>query len=204
MAFTLSTIKSRLERRLKDINDVSNDALYDWATDLNQFLYREMFSADPDRFISSNSYTVSSSPSTQALPAGFRDVSEFGTGFFIQNSDGSASNRKLVITGYGSSDEGYYISGTNVVFTGLNTSTVVVLRYIPVLADITTLAGTFIVPDENKDLVTEGMTLAYYKWCEDPREQESDQRFARLLDEFIRRLPKKPRVYGLTDYSYLS
>lgn len=201
MAFTLSTIKDRLDRRLKDINNVSNNILYDWATDINQLLYREMFSADPERFISTQSYTVSSSPSSQALPASFRDISEFGTGVFYQNSDGSASSNKLTLTGYGATLPGYYMDGANIVFTGINFSSVFVLRYIPVLSDIDGLSDTFCVPDENKDLVLEGMVLAYYKWNEDPREQESDQRFARLLSEFIQRLPKRPRVYGLTDFS---
>lgn len=197
MAFTLQTIKDRLERRLKDTNNVSNDLLYDWATDLNQFLYREMFTADPERYITTQSYTVTTSPSTQALPASFRDVSEYGTGFFIQNQDGTASDVELAYTGYGSDLVGYYINGTNVVFTGINSSQTIILRYIPTISDIDALSDSFVVPDDSKDLVTEGMVVQYYKWCEDPRESISDQRYARLLSEFLERLPKNPRVYSL-------
>lgn len=198
MSITLSTIKDRLSRRLKDIHDISDALLYDMATDLNQLLYREIFSEDPERFIITQSYNVSFSPSTQPLPVDFRDVQEFGTGFFIVNNSGVASNRKLVITGYGSQEEGYYINGTNVIFTGISSSSTVILRYIPVLADITSLSGTFIVPDEFKELVLEGMVVAYYKNEEDPREAEADQRFARLLTQFLATVKKAPRIYGLT------
>lgn len=197
MSFTLTTIKSRLTRRLKDINDVDNDTLFDWATDLNQQVRLEMVNADPERFITTSSYTVTTSPSTQALPASFRDTAEYGCGFFVSEPNGTTTDRELPITGYGSGQMGYYINGTNVVFTGINTSTTVILRYIPVLSDITALADTFAAPDEDKALITEGMVLAYYKWCEDPRESVSDQRFARLLAQFIDKLPKNPRVYSL-------
>lgn len=201
MSFTVSTIRSRLLRRLKDLNNVSNDLLFDWATDVNQGLYRTMFRADPERFISTQSYTVSTSPSTQALPATFRDTQENGCGFFYQNADGTAGNRQLAITGYGSPMPGYWISGTNVVFTGINSAQTVVLRHVPVLADIDDLADTFIVPDENKDLVTEGMVVQYYKWCEDPREVTAGQRFSALEGDFSDKLPKAPLVWGFIDNS---
>lgn len=153
-----------------------------------------MFEADPERFVTTQSYTVSSNPSTQALPTGYRDNNEYGLGFFIQNTDGTASTNQLGLTSYGSTAVGYYITGTNVVFTGINTSTTVVLRYIPVLADIDAVADTFVVPDENKELVQEGMVLYYYRYNEDGREGEQEMRFMRLLDLFKDGLPKAPNV----------
>lgn len=197
MATALSTIRTRLENRLKDIADISNAVLFQMATDLNQFLYNEMFGEDPERFILTSSYTVTTSPSTQALPTGYRDNTEYGCGFFVQNTDGTASTEQLTITGYGSTDYGYYITGTNVVFTGINSSKTIVLRYIPVLADIDDLADTFVCPDENKELLTEGLALYYYRYEEDPREGEQDLRFTRLLTLFKEGLPKSPKVYML-------
>lgn len=197
MSTALSTIQTRLENRLKDIADISSAVLFQMATDLNQFLYNETFSEDPERFITTSNYTVTSSPSTQALPAGFRDIGEYGTGFFYQNTDGTASERQLRPTGYGSTDVGYYVTSTNVVFTGINTSTVFVLRYIPALDDIDALADTFCVPDENKELLTEGMVLYYYRYEEDPREGEQDLRFTRLLNLYKEGLKKTPKVYVL-------
>ena len=193
--FSLQTIRDRLERRLKDLNDIDNDLLFDMATDLNQLLYREMKSADPERFIITENYTVGSAPSTQPLPDDFRDIQEFGCGFFVQDGVGDTTN-KLLMTSFGSRARGFYISGDNVVFTGINSTSIIVLRYIPPLADIEDLDDDFCVPDENKDLVLEGMVLAYYKNEEDPREGESDQRFARLLAEFIQKLNKAPKLWG--------
>jgi len=197
MAITLLEIQERLERRMKDINDIDEDLMLDMATDLNQQLYDEMLENDPERFILTQNYTVTTSPSTQALPTGFRDIKEWGCGFFVQNSDGTNTTVELPITGFGSTDWGYYISGTNVVFTGINATTTIVLRYIPVLADMVNTGSTFCVPDEFKALVLEGMVLAYYKNEEDPREEVSDQRFMRLLMKFRDAFPKGPRVLTL-------
>jgi len=201
MAITLTTIQTRLEKRLKDIADIDNDTLFQMATDLNQYLYNEMFKADPERFITTQNYTVASSPSTQALPTGFRDVQEYGCGFYLQNDDGTASTNRLIITGYGSTDIGYYINGTNVVFTGINSTKTIVLRYVPTLADIGSLADSFVAPDENKELILEGMVLYYYRYEEDLREFEQDQRFSRLLDRFLDNLRKTPKVYSRPNYS---
>lgn len=201
MAFSLLTIQERLERQLKDINDIGEDLLLDMATDLNQLLYREFFSVDPERFIVTQNYTVPISPSTQALPEDFRDIQEFGCGFFIQDSQGRNTSNKLQITSFGSVAQGYYITGSNVVFTGIANTTTIVLRYLPPIDDFEAVEDTFIVPDEFKDLVLEGMVLAYYKNEEDPRESESDQRFARLLGQFQMSVKKAPNIFGFTDYS---
>jgi len=194
---TLQVVKDRLSRRLKDISDVPNELWYDMATDLNQLLYREMFSVDPSRFITNYYYTVATSPSTQALPATFRDIQEGKCGFYVKDSAGNVTTERLTPTSIGSTDRGYYLDGTNVVFTGINASTNIVLRFIPVLGDITSFSDTFCVPSENKDLVTEGMMVAYWKNDEDGKEVDSDQRFARLLGEFLKKLRKGPNVLTL-------
>lgn len=202
MSITLQTIKDRLSRRLKDITDVSNNDLYDWATDLNQLLYREMLNKDPARFLTTQSYSISTNPSTQALPATFRDFKEYGGGFYLVDSSGATMKDQLPQTGIGSIIRGYYISGTNVIFTGISSATSVILYYIPVLADIDSLSDTFIVPDENKDLLTEGMVLAYYKNNENPKETTSGDRFSVLLEDFKANLPKKPNIYTTSFSSY--
>lgn len=202
MSITLTTLQGRLGRRLKDINDVTNSRLYDNATDLNQFLYEEMCSVDPDRFLSSSTYTVSTSPSTQALPTDLNDLFRYGAGFYVRNSAGADTKTKLVPTSFGSTAPGYYLLADNVVFTGINTSTTIILKYIPTLADITTLAGTFCVPDRYKELLEEGLVKYYYRDEEDPRESEADQRFARLLSQFLQNIKKTPRVYSVSNPNF--
>jgi len=192
MAITVSTIQTRLTNRLKDISDIDNSTLFQMATDLNQHLYNEMFKADPERYITTQSYTVSSSPSTQALPSGFRDIQEYGCGFYLQNDDGTASDVRLEITGYGASEMGYYILGSNVVFTGIDSTKTIVLRYVPVLDDIDSLSDSFVAPDENKELILEGMVLYYYRYEEDPRELEQDQRFMSLQTWYGMKLTRTP------------
>jgi len=196
MTITLQNISDRLALRLKDINDVSSTQMQNWATDLNYFLYTEMFAVDPERFISTQSYTLSASPSTQALPAGFRDIGESGTGFYYVNAQGQNTQQRLPMTSFGSSQAGYYITGSNVVFTGINVATTIILRYIPTLAAISSYSGTFCVPDENAELLELGMVARYYRDEEDLQQIMAEQDFSRVLGIFLAKLKRSPHAYA--------
>ena len=195
---TLSTIKSRLERRLKDINDLSKDVLLDMATDLNQFLWRKTYEVDPERVMSTASYAVSTSPSTNALPTDFRNITPIGCGFFFQGADGNPTEDKLPLTSYGSISQGFYMDGPNVVFTGLNSAVTILLRYIPTIDDMTSLSDDFCIDDEFKELVLSGMTMKYYQYEEDPREGLEDEKFARLLGDYLTAIRKAPMIFRIT------
>lgn len=191
----MQNVIDKLERRLKDIHDIDNTTWLDMATNLNRRLYRAMKGKDPERVRSTSIYVVSSSPSTQALPAGFRDIADVGTGFFYRDNAGEDTNRRLDMTGFGSTLPGYYFDGTNVVFTGINTSTTFVLIYTATTADLTAVSSAFVVPDEYLELVIEGMMVEYYKYEEDPREADADLRFSRLWYEFLDTVKKSPNVF---------
>lgn len=199
MSITLQAIITRLSNRLHDINDVSGSQLINWATDLNNYLYKEMKSVDPERFIiSAPPYIISSSPSIQALPVDFRDIQETGCAFFIRDSAGNDTKNKLTMTSFGSIDQGCYINGSNVVFTGLNTATTIILRYIPTIAKITSPSGVFIVPDEEEELLELGMVNRYYRDEEDLSQIIAEQDFIRVLSIFLSKLKKSPNIFEMS------
>jgi len=185
---------------LKDVSDVSTSLFLQWCDYINKFAYRILSKEDPDRFISAQSYSVSSSPSTQALPADFRSITSFGCGLY--KIDGSTqTDSKLPRTWFGSSSQGYYISGTNVVFTGINSGTYT-LRYIPIVADMDDATDEFCIPDEYNRYITDALKVQYAIWDEDPTmESYSDARFVRSLDELTSNIVKDVKVYGLANYS---
>lgn len=205
MAFSVTTIQSRLEKRLGDISDV--DFILEIAEDLNQYLYQEMVATDPSQFYDTTSFTVTTQGQTFDLPADLQDFSSEGCGFYVQEN-GTTTSTRLVETSYGSLDRGYYLDGVDgngdkqVVFNGITTSTVIVLRYIPTLASIDSLDDTFCVENRYKELVLEGMVLYYYRYNEDAiRESEQGQRFNDLLAAFLDNFPRNPQVFALTDIS---
>ena len=63
MATTLGTVKTRLQNRLKDIRNANTATLVQMGTDLNQFLFNQMFENDPERFVEEEVYAVATSPS---------------------------------------------------------------------------------------------------------------------------------------------
>lgn len=198
MSITLLTIKNRVADRLHDVDDVETRQWYNWGTDLNNFLYSEIKSVDPERFIVAQIYVASAGNLTQVLPTNFRDIQEDGCGFFLRDASGKDTSFKLPITGFASNQLGYYLSGGNVVFTGISSSTTIVLRYIPPIAKITAFSGVngvFCVPDENEELLELGMVLRYYRDEEDPSVTTAEQDFIRALAVFLAKYKKAPNIW---------
>jgi len=111
----VSDLKSAFARRKKDISDVSNETFFDWCNQVNYFLYNKIKGWNFNEFRGEAFFTVSSSPSTQALPSDFKDLSEHESQIFIRNTDGRDTNQTLTRTGFGSEDRGYYLDGNNFV-----------------------------------------------------------------------------------------
>lgn len=176
-------VYNRFEKKKGGSSGVKTDLFVYWLDEANRMLYVLLKDRDASRFIDEGTtYTISSSPETEALPATFRDIAPEGCGFYVQNSDGTYQDRPLVETGFGSKDKGYYFQGSNVVFTGFSTATTIKLRFIPVLTEITDLSDTLVFRDEDIAHVTEAMNVAYGIWRENPDEEVvADQRFVRAI-----------------------
>lgn len=197
MATTATQAQTKLEERLHDITDVPEATYLTWCDYLNKWAYRRLTQVDPERFISTQSYTISSNPQTSALPASFRDIQAYGCGFYLMDSTGNFIADELMRTGFGSRSQGYWISGTNVVFTGLETGTIT-LRYIPTVSTIDGLSDTFSIPDEYMQYIEEALVKLYMMWDEEPgNEALSDQRFLNFLDDLFSTVRKEPAVFEL-------
>lgn len=208
MSILVSTIRTKYERFKHDISDVSTATFCDWCDAINKMLYNHLAGIDTERLISTQSYTVTSSPSTQALPTDFKEMTKFGTGLFRMNGS-LDTTESLNYTEFGSSSTGYYLTGGNIVFTGIENE-VYKMRYLPKVTTISALTAYFtintltggveIVPEGYEDLLIKFIDVYYSAWDEDiGMEGVADQRFIRLLDEFSRTVKRTPAVYGLDD-----
>lgn len=213
MAILLNDARSAFGRYKQDITDVSNTDFVEWCDFINKSLYRKLIAVDPERYIVTQAYTVSTSPSTQALPTSpvFKTIQPFGCGFYLVDSNGDNTNVTLAQTGHGSKEPGYYISGSNVIFTGLENESVL-LRFIPELTPLdeltdyftvdSSLTGVETVPDEYLQTLIKAIDVLYNQWDEDPgAESLADFRFVRLLDEMLDDIRKGPNVYGLQNFA---
>lgn len=205
MAITAQNARDKLEERLSDLADIDEPTFLTWCDSINKTFYRELSQTDPERVISTQDYTISTNPETEALPVSFRDITANGCGFFKMDTTGYFSEYQLVRTGFGSRDRGYWISGTNVIFTGYDSSTTIKLRYIPTVTTISTMTGatgTFSVPDEYMDYIKELLVVLYSITDEKPNQEAmADQRFLNLRDELLETIRKEPMVYSLTNIS---
>jgi hypothetical protein len=213
MALTVQNALDAFGRYKRDITDVPNATFIEWCDYVNKFAYRKIAGIDAERFIDqSNTFTVTSAPQTSALPSDFEYTESFETGFYVVDDNSNDTTRRLAVTGFGSSKMGYYIQGTNVVFTGIDDSKTIRLRYIPVNTQITALADYFtidtlitgaeIIPDEYLNYIVKAVDVFYTQWDEDPNaESLADFRFVNVLDELLDNIRKGPSAFGTPDYS---
>jgi hypothetical protein len=211
-ALQIQTAYDSFARFKQDITDVDTDTFLDWCKWLHNFVYRYYLGIEPSNFFTTQAYTVPSSPSTQALPATFKQMDKVGAGFFLVDNDGNTTDYTLDYTGRGRSDQGYYLDGDNIVFTGM-TNQSLLLVFVPKLTAITALSDYFtldtlvtgkdIISDEwLDDFVIKALDVMYTQWDENlGAEGIADARFIRLLDEFARNIRRTPGVYALEDTS---
>ena len=212
MALLVSDVRTSLLNLKRDLSDVSNATFEEWCSFANQRAYRFLLGIDPGRFFLTQSFTVTAAPQTSALPTTFMTIQPWGAGFF-RVDNGTQTDERLVRTGFGSQQRGYYINGTNVVFTGINASETYTLRYLrnPVTIDDqtdyftvdTTAAGVEIIPDEYLQYLRDDLDTLCNQWDEVAgAESLSDFRFSRLMDELARNVRKEPHAVGMGDFSH--
>lgn len=122
------------------------------------------------------------------------------------NGNDQTSN-KLGISGYGSPHEGYYLKGSNIVFTGAShiVDNYYVMRYIPQpptltgLDDYLTLdltgSGQPIFENRHLEYTVKAMDVLYEQWDDDPsKESIADFRFVRALDVLLEGYNRSPQI----------
>lgn len=204
---TLTQARNSLELLLKDIEDVSQETFIEWGNYANRQFYNFIIGIDPERFIdSATTYTVSTTPQTSALPADFMNIQPYNTGFFLVDQNGNDTSYQLPYTGFGSNQAGYYIKGSNVIFTGNtpngNGSSTYRLRYIPILDTLTAMSDTLILDEIYLECVRNDLNTLYQQWDEMASDESlADFRFTRTLNELANTIKKAPDAYGIPDFS---
>lgn len=209
MAITVQQVYDKFARYKKDVSDVITALFIDWCDTVDKDLYRRLGSVDPERFISEYTYTNPTATS-YALPAGFNMMDVLGTGLYFYDSvQGKITDKRLPVTGPGSALLGYYISGSNIVFTGEGQGTqTYIMRYMPsptaidAMTDyftIDTLSnGKVIIEDEFIDVLVKAVDVQYCQWDEDTQaEANASQRYAQVLSDMEGNYKRTPMVFGI-------
>lgn len=199
----------------KDLSDVPQATFIQWCDFINKFLYRFILGSDPGRFLKEYQFTSAPSVTTYALPTDFRDVAHFGSGIFYWDANNDVpSNMMLARTGYGATQTGYFIQGTNLRLTPhtWNSDQQFVLRYCPVNETIQymgdyfsldrTASSSAIIPSEFLDMLVNVLDVRYSMWDEVPdQESLADARYSRTLTEFAKEICKEAGQYFVEDVS---
>jgi len=124
---------------------------------------------------------------------------------------GRSSSGNLVETSFGSKDQGYYFSGSNIVFTGVKDRNYL-QRYVPKSVSLSsideyftldgTATGVLLVEDRHKEYLLRAIDVYYSQWDEDlSYESIADFRLVRALDEVMQTYKRTPKVYQIDDYT---
>ena len=196
----VSTLKTQFGYRKQDISDVGNETFFQWCNHINYFLYNKIKGTRINDFLSSGQYTVTTSPSSQALPSDFRDMEEDKSGVFVISTTGDDTPTQLPLTGFGRSDMGYYLDGSDIVFTGIEDSTTLELRYLPNLNEIDEVTDRLIVGADKLQYLLNALDVLYEIWDDNPQaEANADQRFVRSLEELLENISPTVLVYQMND-----
>lgn len=188
---------------VKNINDLSTGQQLRLADIVDRQIRDEIAAVAPERLLTSTSIAVTAGTSGYALPATFQDVQDLGTGFYLLNTDGTV-NTRLAQTGFGSDTQGYYIDGTNVVFTPLpSTGAIVTLKYLAERTDFTVTTGLFCTPNAKRylELVRQGLLVQYYIFKRRfDLKQFAEADYQALLDDMVKRITQTPQAFSLPKY----
>lgn len=213
MAIQLQEAYDELELLKQDIADVDNDLFISWCNHVNRHAYRFISGIDSERFITELSLTNITS-GAQNLPNDFSSIQYFNTGVFYVDNNGNSTNRQLPLLPFGSTQPGYYLNGTQIVFLNISTSTNFVLRYIPNPPTFTSMddyfttdklsTGKEIIPTQYLLALRDHLDVMYSQWDEDVSyEAVADARWVRELNELANNIRRTPSSYGSNGFSII-
>tara|TARA_Y100000310_G_scaffold157840_2_gene157297 strand:+ start:9028 stop:9642 length:615 start_codon:yes stop_codon:yes gene_type:complete len=199
---TVQTIKNSFTRFKRDISDVEDSVFIEWCDWMNKQAYNFIVGIDPERYISDQTYTISNAPQTEAFPSDFQSIDYLGCGLYEVDNSGQDTAFALTRTGFGRMDVGYYISGGDIVFTGISDSKQYKLRYIPALTTFNALTDTTVLDDRYLQHAVGDIDVLYSQWDVDPSaESLADFRFVRLLRELGDTVSRDVTAYQIDDFT---
>jgi len=194
-----------LERHYdRAIGEVSDELYYDWLNDLNYMVYSMLSNVDLAKYISNTNYALVDGTSSYSLPSDFKHIKtsgiggDKGCGLYYTN-DGTATDRLLERTGFGSLRSGYYLEGSNIVITPTpSQSSTITLRYMPLLNRLEALTDQMLISREDITAVMNWLDKSYGQWNLDVfKENSGDQRFANGLLRLIGNATRESLIFTL-------
>jgi hypothetical protein len=154
-----------------------SEALYlQWLNDLNYMLYDDLVAQNKEKYISSQTYSVTTGTSTFSLPSDFKDT--------LPSNVYDTEERPILKTRYGSELKGFFIQGSNIVFTPSGkVNEDLTLRYIPEISSLTATTDSLVITVEDLEVAIDWIDKKYAQFNLDIiREQNAEQRFIRNLE----------------------
>lgn len=210
---TVQNLKDAFGPYKTDITDVPTDVFMQWVQFMIRFIYDKAKRTDPARYVKTSTiFSLTTSPETESLPTDFSDMNQTVCGLFeYDTAESKLLDKKLGITGVGREDEGFYLEGNSLIFTGCENKSFY-MKYMPVpptidaLTDYLTvdasLTGIKIVEDFHLEYLVKALDVLYEQWDRNPTgESLADFRFVRALGDVLDGLSRLPQVSVMSNPS---
>lgn len=210
---TVQNIKDAFGLDKTDVTDVPADAFMQWVQFVVRFVFDKVKRVDPARYVKTSTvFTITTSPETESLPTDFGNMNQTVCGIYeYDTTELVLLDKKLGITGVGREDEGYYLEGASLIFTGCEDKSFY-MKYMPVpptIDDLTdyitvdaSLTGTKIVEDYHLEYLVKAVDVLYEQWDRNPSgESLADFRFVRALGGLLDGFTRVPQVSVMSNPS---
>ena len=200
---TVLQARDYMERIRNDSMPRVSDTLFlDFINDLNHFTYESLLYANPEDYLLTQSYGVTSGANTYSLPSDFLSLVADGAGLYKTDTDGRIKGAPLIVVREDQEREGYYIDGDELKIVPVPTSAkTLVLKYVPDLAELENDSDTTVIPLRLKSYLKYFLNNSLEEWYRNPSaEIFNDQKFARAVSRFMANIKKAPRVLTLSNY----
>lgn len=197
---SVTEAKVLLERHIDDtLPEISSDLFMDWINNLNKFVFRATSRLDPTQYRTRWIINTADWIADYQLPSDFRDMNVLGTWIYKTNTAWDVTDNKLVITDIWSQVEWYYLDGRSIVFTPKPWSEKkYFMYYIPRLQELVDDLNSTVIDREYTDFLTKALKVTYYWFITDQwSEVFEDQKFERVLNEYLQHFQRTPKVYKI-------
>lgn len=200
---TVEELRSYLNSIQNDtMPNISADLFRDFCNDLNQFTYENLLFTNPNDYLSEQTFNVTSGTDTYALNADFQTINAPNAGIWSLSDEGDIIGDPLLHVSDNNDNQGYFISGTNIVFRPKPKSTATYkMKYVPELALLTSDTDSTIIPTRLKEYAKYYIRNALFEWHKKPSSEVfNDQKFARAKARFMSNTKKAPTPFVLSSF----
>lgn len=192
------------ERIERNFSNVTGALKVEGADFINKEIYYITAGTDPSRITSATPTAVTQGQNTIALPSDLDTMASYNLGIYKQNDDGTDSDDPLQIIARGSSQEGYFIEGSNLTI-NINNNQTLNIYYIPEVADLTNtnLSETFFVTSKYKELIRMGLLYQWSIFNRNSNIQSNYQaQYEALKDDYVSQIQRNSSVGVLVSSQY--